>query len=114
MKKYLCFIFVIFVSSLALLGNYNTLESYAISSGIEFVDLGDGVIKIGLIDYNDFVDELDINIISEFEVSDRVIIEGYSSRFKDYIVVDGFKVNIQMSVFEDSVVIGSPLINGSF
>ena len=33
---------------------------------------------------------------------------------KDYIVIDNSKINIQISVCDDVVIIGCPLINGSF
>lgn len=114
MKKYLCVIFVVFIAILIIFGNYDTLESHASSTGVDYVNLGNGVIEINSNSYDDFINELEINIISKFEVSDRVIMEGYSPRFKDYLVINGFKVNVQISISDDSVIIGSPLINGSF
>lgn len=114
MKKYLCVIFVVFIAILIIFGNYDTLESCVVSTGVDYVDLGNGVIEIDANNYDDFINELDVDIISKFEVSDRVIIEGYSPRIKDYLVINGFKVNIQISMSDKSVIIGSPLINGSF
>ena len=114
MKKYLCVIFVVFIAILIIFGNYDTLESRVSSTGVDYVNLGNGVIEIDANNYDDFINELDVDIISKFEVSDRVIIEGYSPRIKDYLVINGFKVNVQISISDDSVIIGSPLINGSF
>ena len=55
-----------------------------------------------------------MEVNSTYEVSDRLIIEGYTHRLKNYIVIDGRKTNIQMSICEDVILIGSPLINQSF
>lgn len=57
---------------------------------------------------------LNLEIVNENEISDRLIIEGYSNKLKDYIVINGRKVNVQLSISDDKIIMGYPLINGSF
>lgn len=57
---------------------------------------------------------LNLEIVNENEISDRLIIEGYSNKLKDYIVINGRKVNVQLSISGDKIIMGYPLINGSF
>lgn len=57
---------------------------------------------------------LNLEVVNKNEISDRVIIEGYSYKLKDYVVINGRKVNIQLSIFDNKIIMGYPLINGSF
>ena len=57
---------------------------------------------------------LNLEVVNKNEISDRVIIEGYSNKLKDYVVINGRKVNIQLSIFDNKIIMGYPLINGSF
>lgn len=57
---------------------------------------------------------LNLEVVNKNEISDRVVIEGYSNKLKDYVVINGRKVNIQLSIFDNKIIMGYPLINGSF
>ena len=57
---------------------------------------------------------LNLEVVNKNEISDRVIIEGYSNKLKDYVVINGRKVNIQLSICDNKIIMGYPLINGSF
>lgn len=57
---------------------------------------------------------LNLEVVNKNEISDRVIIEGYSNKLRDYVVINGRKVNIQLSIFDNKIIMGYPLINGSF
>ena len=74
----------------------------------------DYLVKIDGCNYEEIVKLLNVEVHDCSEIADRVIIEGYTSRFKKYCIVDGLKTNIQMSVNGDEVLIGYPLIKGSF
>ena len=60
------------------------------------------------------LDCLELKNLKIFEVGDSVVVEGYSDSLNKYIVKDGERVNVQLSVFEGCVVIGYPLIKKSF
>ena len=66
------------------------------------------------VDYWKLIDLFDVDIYKSSEISGRLVMEGYSSMLKNYCVVDGLKTNMQISVCDDIVVIGYPLIKGSF
>lgn len=57
---------------------------------------------------------LNLEVVNKNEISDRLIIEGYSNKLKDYIVINGRKVNVQLSISDGKIIMGYPLINGSF
>ena len=57
---------------------------------------------------------LNLEVVNKNEISDRVIIEGYSNKLKDYVVVNNMKVNIQMSIDDEKILLGYPLIDASF
>jgi len=63
---------------------------------------------------DELMSRLNLNVVSERVISDRVIIEGYSSLINDYVVVNNHKVNVQMCLLEDKILVGVPLIKGSF
>ena len=66
----------------------------------------------------DFLDEilsvLCLDNLSKFYIEDRVIIEGYTNEFKDYNVINGRKINVQISISEGECIMGYPLIENSF
>ncbi len=47
-------------------------------------------------------------------VGSSLVCEGYTAKLHDYKVVNGKKVNIQMSYFDEKLVVGYPLIYNSF
>ena len=52
--------------------------------------------------------------VSKKYVSGRLIIEGYSSKFSKYLISNNQKINIQISVCHDEMILGYPLIKNSF
>lgn len=75
---------------------------------------GSEVIEMSMADYDKLIKVLDLEIVSSKDISGRTIVEGYSSKLKDNVVIDNRKVNIQMSIFDNKIIIGYPLISGSF
>jgi len=65
-------------------------------------------------DFSDVSKALNLCIYSDYVLSDRRVIEGYSNKLNSYIVIDGKKVNIQLSIYDDLIVVGYPLIFNSF
>lgn len=72
------------------------------------------VVEMVVADFDKVKDILNLEIVSSREISGRTIIEGYSNKLKENVVIDNRKVNIQMSIFGDKMIVGYPLINGSF
>lgn len=111
MKRFVVFIVLI---ALFILNYFNT------SSGIDDVldrcnisyIYENGVFKIE--DFEDVLSKLRCQIIDKKYVSDRLVIEGYSGLIRDFVVINGNKVNIQISVSDNIVLMGCPLINSSF
>ncbi len=114
MKKYISLLFIICMLVFVFYRSYYDFEVGLNLSGIYGEWLDKNTIRVEGINYNDILDKLDVEITNKFDVSDRLIIEGYSSRFTDYILVDSYRVNIQMSICEDYILLGSPLIKNSF
>lgn len=50
----------------------------------------------------------------ESKVGDIVVWTGYTSSYKDYRIVNGKKVNIQLAFTKDEVIVGYPLILTGF
>ena len=69
---------------------------------------------INNIDINAFLCDINANIKEEQTLCDRHIVYAYSNVLKDFVYVNGARVNLQISVDEDRVYIGYPLIMGSF
>ena len=66
------------------------------------------------VNYNELIEKLNVEIVNENIIADRLVIEGYVSSIDNHIVLKGRKVNIQMSITDDNIVLGIPLISGSF
>lgn len=114
MKRYFAIIFIIFLSILLILSNERSFENYVSSMGVDGEFLNETTYKIcGKIN-DTFLDKIDINILSKKCLEDRVIIEGYTDKIVGYRVLNNCKVNLQISISEDCVILGSPLITGSF
>ena len=63
---------------------------------------------------DNIIDVLNLEVYLKREISDRLIIEGYSNKLKDYVVVNNMKVHIQMSIDNEKILLGYPLIDASF
>lgn len=115
MKRYLAIVFCVLMSILALFGGGKmSIEEVCGSAGVGYEVVDKNIVKIDSKDVDVFLEYLGAKIISKFDVSDRSIIEGYSSKLGGYKYIDGFRINIQISILDDYALIGSPLINGSF
>lgn len=80
-----------------------------------FDDNGNEVIVLdNLGQVEDVINMLSVDVLYSAHCSDRLIIEGYTNKISKYTSLNGFKVNIQMSISRDSIILGSPLIKGSF
>lgn len=115
MKRYLAIMLCIMLSILVYFGgNKLGLLDACGRAGVGYELMDKNLVKIDVENVEDILEYLDIETISKTSISDRVIIEGYSSKLEGYRCVDGMRVNIQISVGEDYALLGSPLINGSF
>lgn len=85
-----------------------TIENY------DYSIIGIDQYQISNIDYQELIKNLNVEVVQENVVSDRLIIEGYVSSIDDYVVLNGRKVNIQLSVFDNNIILGVPLIKESF
>lgn len=61
---------------------------------------------------NKLCDKLGLMITNKYNVDDKYIIEGYSSKIPYFINDKNF--NVQISVTGENVVIGTPIIYGSY
>jgi len=60
------------------------------------------------------IDDLSIEVHNKKTINDRLLIEGYTHFIGDYILINDIKTNIQISVFDSKLIVGSPLICDSF
>ena len=89
-----------------------SISQFCISS-VECFD-NNYIVTIQGADYDEVIDLFNVEVCRCNVVSNRLIIEGYTNMLSDYYVVDGVKTNIQMSVFDDLIMIGYPLLKCSF
>lgn len=118
MKKLLVVFFVISIAVVYSFSYHVGLDKRLCDIGceydiIEYYDNGDMTLQISGDDIDKILNELCVEIIEKNYVSDRCIIEGYTSKLNKYIVKSGRKVNLQISI-SDSVIVGYPLIKNSF
>lgn len=64
--------------------------------------------------YNEIVNCLNFEVVDEVDFGDRIIVEGYTSRLTEYVGSNFNKVNIQLSITDEIVIVGYPLIKNSF
>lgn len=115
MKRYLAIVFCVLMSTLTLYGGGKmSIEDVCGNTGVKYEAVDKNIVKVDECDVDILLGYLGVKIISKFEVSDRFIIEGYSTKLGGYKYIDGFRVNIQISISDDYALVGSPLINGSF
>ena len=111
-------LFVVFLLSLFSLEYKNNLISCSSEFLNDFEILCDDnefqVIELCESDYEQIISNLKLEIVNKSVIEDRLIIEGYTNKIKNHIVLNGRKINIQISLSEDKCLIGSPLIKNSF
>ena len=118
MKKYICIIIVISLICFAQFYNQSCLSNIVLRlcKNCEIIEdnLGSQIVKIDGCEYEQIIDELNLEIYSEKYIEDRLIIEGYSNRISNYISNNNLKINVQIAVSDSCVIIGCPLIKNSF
>ena len=72
------------------------------------------VIKIDKNNCKKLLKNLSVEINKKYELGNRIIIEGYTNKLNDYILINNIKTNLQISIFEDDCLVGYPLIKNSF
>lgn len=89
-----------------IVNNFNVVDSYTDNNCQMYVIKSE--------DYISVIEKLNLSISKFKNVSDRLIIEGYSDKISNHVVIDNKKVNIQISISDGKIILGSPLISGSF
>ena len=65
-------------------------------------------------DLDDVINILGVEIHNSFVIDDHVIVEGFVDGLSDSVVINGFRVNVQLSGCDGVVIVGIPLIENSF
>lgn len=110
-------VFVMALTSISLLCHYDFIQ--IIEDSVECYEVVDfdndfHVVKVDASDINKVINNFMLEVYSKKTIEDRVVIEGYSSKLSKSMMVDGRKINIQISQFDDTCIIGYPLIKNSF
>ena len=83
---------------------------------IKFINQNDS--EIIEIDNNSNIENikkaLNLEIYSKNNICDRIVYECYSNKLNNFVVIDGKKVNLQISITDNKIIIGYPLISTSF
>ena len=118
MKRIFCILIILVLIMLVNnpYSNYSLVDIVASSfDDYSCSDYGESVvININDCDYRKLINLLDLEIINQQNISDRIIIEGYSHLIGGGTLVNGYKCNVQLSIGDSSMIVGSPLIAGSF
>ena len=112
-------LFVVFVMGFLYCFASGNSMFWGLSRGIDCVEVlsdldNEKLLKINGCLVDDFVEFLDLQNYSKFTIEDRVVIEGYSNKLNNYIVINNKKINVQISVSQDCCLVGYPLIKNSF
>ena len=94
---------IIKFNKVELLNNYSKLSAIA----------GESIVVSGLT-LNEIVNKLNLKIINIDKMDNYFIVNGYSNRLNNYLMVDGNRQNIQLKYSLNSAVIGCPLIMQGF
>jgi len=118
MKKIIS-IFIVFVLVILYFSTNKTTLSYLLGSfgydvSIEYLGYSEIVTLDNEVNCDDLLRNLNLEIYSKDIISDRIVIEGYTSKINKYILINGKKTNIQISISDDEFIIGTPLIKNSF
>jgi len=65
-------------------------------------------------DFNKILDDLNIKIFFKNKYDDNVIFFGYSNKFEKFCFVKNQKINFQFVFDENNLIIGYPMIYGSY
>ena len=60
------------------------------------------------------INDFNINIQMKEDVDNKTCLYGYSSMFKKTCLINGYKINFQLVISNNKVIVGYPLIYGSF
>ena len=93
-------------NSLSIILDGLNIENYAVNADYNCVCVYSSINKI--------LDVLRIDNLTTINTRSGDIYEGYSNLLYQYRVVDGKKINIQISVKNDHIILGYPLISCSF
>ena len=119
MKRFVGLCFVLFFIICLIWGRDGSVifnYVYALSDRVKVLE-NDCDYKVVKIDKNcveKLMRELNLEIVNRSCFEDRVIIEGYTNKISDYIIIDNNKINIQISISTDDCLVGCPLIKNSF
>ena len=118
MKRYLAILIVCVISILYCFQFDDSLDDFIeklyYCDNIVVVKVDDNLLTFEDVNLQQVINELCLDNVSEFYMEDRLIIEGYTSKFNDYKLINGEKINVQISVCEDVCLMGYPLIKNSF
>lgn len=118
MSKFISAIIILSMCFLSLGFCTKNLEFYVAKNINDYTILNSNknasTIKVNDSDYDILLKQLSIEKVNEFIAGDSFIIEGYTSLLPKFKVLNGRKVNIQISVNSNYYIVGYPLINGSF
>lgn len=105
----------VFVLGVLFVINYLSNDCFYKEKIVDFsCDWGLTNCEISASNYEMIFNKLNVVIINKRLIEDRLIIEGYSSEIGDSVMVNGVRVNIQVSVCDDKCILGIPLIKNSF
>lgn len=65
-------------------------------------------------DIDSFINEFNIRVVDEQNLSNIRVVYGYTSRFGEGVTLDGKRVNVQIAKRGGTITIGTPMICGSF
>lgn len=92
---------------------YNLNENNITVNAFDNLSNGE-LVYLDVDELDNLISDLNIEVHSSKVISGRTIIEGYSQKISNCVVVDNLKTNIQISIGSDYLIVGSPLIIGSF
>ena len=58
--------------------------------------------------------KLKLKMVKQSDLNGMKELLGYTTKFKNYVIVDGEKVNVQISVNNNKIIVGHPLILQGF
>ena len=92
------------------------LEERRASNFINYVSNGTVVGECVFLDdpsmLSEVCDELGLLVLSSYTIGNKTLIEGVAPRLK--YKLDGSQANVQICMTEDELIIGSPIIYGSY
>lgn len=119
MKKFLSMFIIVLVIIIVYFSSVTNLQFQLKLNNInviKFINQNDS--EIIEIDNNSNIENikkaLNLEIYSKNNISDRIVYECYSNKLNNFVVIDGKKVNIQISITDNKIIIGYPLISTSF